>query len=91
MSNNPNEPDLRTTPQPYRRPTPSWQIWAALIAVLVVGGFALSQWGGAPGTDHITTSSTTTDTQPLAPASPKTPAPALAPPTAAPVNPAPAN
>jgi hypothetical protein len=90
MTYNPNEPDLRTTPQPYRRSSGNWTVWAGIIVVLLIAGFAWSQYGGHPGTDQTTTSSTTANPPAMAPATPATPAPALAPATPEPATPAPA-
>jgi hypothetical protein len=92
MTNNPNEPDLRTTPQPYRM-NARWPLWAGIIVAILVVGFGWSYMGRHPRTDQVTTSSTTTNspTATAPAAEPNKPAPALAPPTAAPVTPAPAN
>jgi hypothetical protein len=90
MTYNPNEPNLRTTPEPYQRSSSRWPIWVGIIVVLLVAGFAWSEYGGHPGTDQTTTSSTKASSPAMTPATPATPAPALAPATPAPATPVPA-
>ncbi len=81
----PDRPELRTTPEASRKQA-GWAPWAALIAVLLVGGFIWMQMSAPSTTDPTTTSSTTPPA-----ASDQAPAPAPMTPTAPTNNTAPAS
>ncbi|KQQ56562.1 hypothetical protein ASF69_17665 [Rhizobium sp. Leaf311] len=79
----PDRPELRTTPEAARK-SAGWAPWAAIIAVLLVGGFIWMQMSAPSTTDPTTTSSTTAPAAteqapapaPMTPAAPNNTAPA---------------
>jgi hypothetical protein len=78
MTFDPNQqPDLRGGPGGYRRSSPFWGIWIAILAVIVIGGVAWYESGSRDMDKVITSSTTKTAQQPAT----TTPAPAPATPT----------
>jgi hypothetical protein len=86
MTFDPNrEPDLRSGPGGYRRSSPFWGIWVAILAVVVIGGVAWYESGDRNLDKVITSSTTKPATVPGAPMpapAPTTPAPPAAQPNA---------